>query len=57
MALHCSKKLRGITWLLGGITTEHKDDFYCLNCLDTFEQKPNFNHVKKYMAVLIFAIL
>ena len=33
MALSCSKKLSA---LLHGITSRHKGDFYCLNCLHSF---------------------
>ena len=39
MALSCSKK---ISALLHGITSKHKGDFYCLNCLHSIrkENKP-----------------
>ena len=33
MALSCSKRLSA---LLHGITSKHKGDFCCLNCLHTF---------------------
>ena len=36
MALSCSKK---ISAFLHGITSKHKGDFYCLNCLHSFRTK------------------
>ena len=59
-------KLEGPRWhhvvvkklsaLLGGITSKHHGDFYCLSCLHSFStEKKNLNHVEKYVKINIFA--
>ena len=45
MALSCSKELAA---LLHGITSKHKGDFYCMNCLHSFRTK---NKLKCYEKV------
>ena len=44
MALSCSKKLSA---LLRGITSKHKGDFYCLNCLRCFRTRSKLESHKK----------
>ena len=41
MALSCSKKK--LSTLLGEITSKHNGDFYCSNCLLSFNTKANLN--------------
>ena len=36
-----------------GITSKHKGDFYCLNCLHSFRTKTRLNHIKKYVKIQI----
>ena len=45
MALSCNKKLSAV---LHRITSKHKGDFYCLNCLNSFraEKKKLKSHKK-----------
>ena len=45
MALSCGKKLSA---LLKGITSNHKGDFYCLNCFHSYSTK---NKLKKHKNV------
>ena len=35
--------------LLKGITSNHKEDFYCLNCFAHILLKINLKHIKKYV--------
>ena len=45
------KRLSG---LLTGITSNHKEDFYCLNCFHTrTERKINLKHTKKCVKIVI----
>ena len=44
MALSKSKNLAG---LLKGITSNHKEDFYCLNCFCTYSTKNKLETHKK----------
>ena len=57
MALSCSKR---ISALLHGITSKHKCDFYCLNCLNSYlicTSFFNLNPLKKYVKIKIFVEL
>ena len=42
--------------LLRGITSKHHGNFYCLNCFLSFATE-NFNRIKKYVKIKIFATL
>ena len=44
MTLSGSKKLSA---LLRGITSKHYDDFYCLNCIHSFNAKKKLESYKK----------
>ena len=44
MALSCSKKL---STLLHGITSKHKVNFYCLNCLHSFRTENKLKYHEK----------
>ena len=50
--LHCLvvKKLSG---LLRGITSNHKEDFYCLNCFCAYSTKNKLEEHKKYVKITI----
>ena len=50
MALSCSKKLPA---LLYGITSEHKDDFYFLNCLRSFRAENKLKSQEKVCEIKI----
>ena len=43
------KKLSG---LLRRITSNHKEDFYCLNCFVHILQKINSKNIKKYVKII-----
>ena len=44
VALSCSKKL---STLLHGITSKHKGNFYCLNCLHSFRTENKLKYHEK----------
>ena len=46
--------IKKISALLHGITSKHKDDYYCLNCLHAFRTE---NKLRKYVKVKIFVEL
>ena len=47
------KKLSG---LLRGITSNHKEDFYCLNCFCTYSTKNKLEEHKKYAKIINFVM-
>ena len=44
-----------ISGLLRGITSNHNEEFYCLNCFHS-QQKRNLESMKEYVMIMIFAI-
>ena len=42
--------------LLRGITSTHKEDFYCLNCFRSYRTKNKLEVHKKYVKIIIIAI-
>ena len=36
-----------LSGLLKGITSNHKEDFYCLNCFHVYTTKINLKHIEK----------
>ena len=42
--------------LLRGITSNHNDDFCCLNCFHSSTSKKNIKSTKEYVKTMIFAI-
>ena len=45
--------VKSLSGLLTGITSNHKEDFYCLNCFTRIDQKLNLKHTKKYVKIVI----
>ena len=45
--------VKSLSGLLTGITSNHKEDFYRLNCFHSLEQKINLKHTKKYVKIVI----
>ena len=46
----CHYLVESLYALLRGITSKHKEDFYCLNCSNSYTTKNKLiNHVKKFM--------
>ena len=39
--------------LLREITSNHKGDFYCLNCFDSYNTEKNLKNVKKYAKIMV----
>ena len=50
MALLVVKNLSG---LLRGITSNHKEDFYCLNCFHSYSTENKLEAHKKYVKTMI----
>ena len=48
--------VKSLSGLLTGITSNHKEDFYCLNCFTRIKQKINLNHTKKYVKIEIIVM-
>ena len=48
--------VKNLPGLLRGITSTHKEDFYCLNCFHLIEQKINSKHIKKYVTMVIIQV-
>ena len=44
--------VKNLSGLLRGITSNHKGDFYCLNCFCAYSTKINLKHIKKYMKII-----
>ena len=42
--------------LLRGITSKHKEDFYCLNCFCSHTTKNNSKNIKMYVKTMIIAM-
>ena len=53
MALSYNKNLSG---LLRGITSSHKEDFYCLNCFCLYRTRNKLEAHKKYVKIMIIAM-
>ena len=45
--------VKSFSGLLTGITSNHKEDFYCLNCFHSYNIKINLKHIKKYVKIVI----
>ena len=44
---------KNLSGLLRGITSNHKEDFYCLNCFRSYSTKDNLEAHKKYVKTMI----
>ena len=45
---HCLV-VENLSGLLGGVTSNHNGDFYCLNCFHSYSTKNKLEAHKKYM--------
>ena len=48
--------VKNLPGLLRGITSTHKEDFYCLNCFRSYRTKNKLEVHKKYAKIIIIAI-
>ena len=44
--------VKNLPGLLRGITSTHKEDFYCLNCFHPYRTKISSKHIKKYVKII-----
>ena len=45
--------VKSLSGLLTGITSDHKEDFYCLNCFHLYRTKNKLEAHKKYVKIVI----
>ena len=48
--------VKNLPGLLRGITSTHKEDFYCLNCLRSYRTRNKLEAHKKYVKIMIIAM-
>ena len=48
--------VKNLLGLLKGITSNHKEDFYCLNCFRTYRTKNKLEAHKKYVKIMIIVM-
>ena len=49
---HCFT-VKSLSALLRGITSNHKEDFYCLKCFHSYSTKEKLKNMKKYVRIMI----
>ena len=47
---------KNLSRLLRGITSSHKEDFYCLNCFHSYITKNKLEEHKKYVEIMIIVM-
>ena len=45
-----------LSGLLQGNSSNHKGDFYCLNCFNSYTTKINLKNMKKYVIITIVVL-
>ena len=48
--------VKSLSALFRGITSKHKEDFYCLNCFHSFRTENKFRKHKMYVKIMIIAM-
>ena len=48
--------VKNLPGLLKGIASNHKEDFYCLNCFHSYRTKNKLEDIKKYVKIIIIAM-
>ena len=48
--------VKNLSRLLRGITSNHKDEFYCLNCFHSYRIENKLEAHKKYVKTMIIAM-
>ena len=48
--------VKNLPGLLRGITSTHKEDFYCLNCFHCYRTENKLEAHKKYVKIMIIVI-
>ena len=49
--------VKNLPGLLKGITSNHKEDFYCLNCFHWYRTKNKLESIKKYVKIINIVII
>ena len=45
--------VKSLSALLRGTISNHKEDFYCLNCFHSYSAKINLKNMKEYVMIMI----
>ena len=45
--------VKSLSALLRGTISNHKEDFYCLNCFHSYSTKINLKSMKEYVMIMI----
>ena len=45
--------VKSLSALLRGTISNHKEDFYCLNCFHSYSTKINLKNMKEYVMIMI----
>ena len=48
--------VKSLSVLLRGITSNHKEEFYCLNCFHSFRTENKLKNIKMYVKIIIIAM-
>ena len=48
--------VKSLSPLFRGITSNHKEDFYCLKCFHSYSTKEKLKKHKKYVKIMIIAM-
>ena len=48
--------VKSVSGLLRGITSNHDEDFYCLNCFHPYTTDKSLKSIKGYVETMIFVI-
>ena len=48
--------VKRLSALLRGITSNHKEDFYCLNCFHSYSTKEKLKNMKKDVIIMIIVM-
>ena len=50
-------KVKNLPGLLRGKTSNHKEDFYCLDCFRSYRTKNKLEEHKRYVKIIIIVML
>ena len=48
--------VKSLSALLKGITSKHKEDFYCLNCFRPYTTRNKLERHKNYVKIMIIVV-
>ena len=48
--------VKSLSALLRGITSNHKEDFYCINCFHSYRTEKTLKNMKKYETMMVIVM-